>query len=160
MYLFVRILLNNKLKMQFIFVTLLLISSFWLVESSSTWLSIYKALFNRQRAKDCVPLTNDYCPIVNVVHGIFPSGGNNIDWNMILNTIPDDESLEWIILLGLQQFVLFAMDNPETQPNDFDSLVQELVRIANILATHGSANIQWKDLKPLLQRFMFSVFPQ
>lgn len=145
--------------MQFILLTLLLVSSFLSVESNNRWLPLYKTLFNRQPANDCVALTNNYCPIVNAIHGMFPAGGNT-DWNTILNTIPDDETLEWIILLGLQQFVLFVLDNPETQPINFNDIVQELVRIAKILADKGSASVLWSDLKPLVQTFLLSLFPQ
>ena len=105
-------------------------------------------------------LTNNYCPIVNAIHGTFPSGGHSTDWNTILNLIPDEETLDWLILFGIQEFVLFGLDNPESQPINFNEIVQELVRIAKILADEGSTSVLWRDLKPLVETFLFSLFPQ
>jgi hypothetical protein len=136
-----------------------LISSFWSVESNNARLSPYKGLFNRQSVSNCVPLTNDYCSLINIIHGIFPPGGNIVDSTAIFGPTFDNETLEHIILLGLQQYALFVLENPETMPDDFDSLIGELVRLAGILADQGSTQITWRDLKPLVQRLVLALFP-
>jgi hypothetical protein len=147
------------MKMKFIFLVLLFVSLYSPVELNDTWLSLYKALFQRQSLTNCVPQTNDYCPLVNVLHGIFPSEGNKVDWDTLFDTIPDDETLEWIILLGLQQFALFASENPSSQLDDFDSLIHQLLNVANILAEQGSRYVKWSDLKPLVRRLILAIFP-
>ncbi|CAF4346388.1 unnamed protein product, partial [Adineta steineri] len=59
----------------------------------------------------------------------------------------------------LQQYALFLTDNPQYMPNDFDNLVQDLVRIIQLLEIKGTTAVTWYDLKPYVRRFLEVIQP-
>ncbi|CAF3727007.1 unnamed protein product [Rotaria socialis] len=113
----------------------------------------FEALFRRPSIDGCVPRTNHFCHVVNALHETLSSEKNQTDINYLIDSIPEAETLDWLLVLGLQEFAMFAMNNPEIlSPDVFDVTIPDLLRIRDLLATNGTTAVTWRDLKPYARK--------
>ena len=141
------------------FLALLIISSLATVQSSTPTSSLIQAVFGRSPTDTCVPETNEYCHVVNAVHATVGSGQLALTLESILNVIPDDESLDYLLKFFLQLLSVYMDRNPDRRPADFDSILEDLLRIVLLLEEKGTSGVVWKDLKPYVQRLLNIVNP-
>jgi hypothetical protein len=135
-------------------VALLIISSLaTTVHSTDPTSSFIQAIFGRPPTDTCVPQTNEYCHVVNAVHEAVGSGQLALTLEAIMSFMPDEESLDYILLFGLQQLSVYMDQNPDKRPADFDSIFEDVLRIV-LLLEDGTLGVTWKDLKPYVQRLL------
>lgn len=66
----------------------------------------------------CRPNGDRYCYLTEAIELIiFGERKNRTDLETLVNTIPDDETLNWFLLLGLQQLAIFGTENPTLVPS-------------------------------------------
>ena len=67
---------------------------------------------------NCAPNSDQYCYFLEAFNYIIfgPNKGNT---SSALDSLPDNETLDWILTLGLQQLALFSIDNPDKVPGKF-----------------------------------------
>jgi hypothetical protein len=139
------------------FLGLLFILSLATTHASDPVWSLVQAVFGRPPTCSCVPKTNDYCHVVNVVHEAVESGWpTNIGTQLIIS---DDVSVNEFLLLSLQYLSLKMDENPGMKPDDVDLVFEDLVRIARLLDERGTSAVVWKDLKPYVQRLSNMISP-
>ncbi|CAF4094985.1 unnamed protein product [Rotaria sp. Silwood2] len=111
----------------------------------------------RAMVSTCQPNGDRYCYLTEAIELIlFGEKRNKTDIESLVSIVPDDETLNWFILLGLQRLYLLFEDpnNKPFFPPDFQVIFDDLVRLAMILADNGSTAIFWKDLKCYVLRFV------
>ncbi|CAF1611273.1 unnamed protein product, partial [Adineta ricciae] len=103
----------------------------------------------------CRPNSDQYCYLSEAIQFIILGDKTNTSGADILfnSNSFDNETLDYILLLGLQQLAVFMNDHDDYRPSDFDFILKDLVRMVNILRENGSAYITWYDLKYYIKRF-------
>ncbi|CAF0721434.1 unnamed protein product [Rotaria sp. Silwood1] len=103
----------------------------------------------------CQPDGDRFCYLTEAIELIlFGERQNRTDLETLVNIVPDNETLNWFILVGLQQLYLFSEDYPTLVPDDFNVIFEDLARLAKLLAENGSTAIFWRDLKCYIIRFV------
>ncbi|CAF1288675.1 unnamed protein product [Rotaria sordida] len=108
----------------------------------------------RAMVSTCRPDGDRYCYLTEALELILlGERTNRTDIQTLLNTIHDNETLDWMLVLGIQQLILFGLGNPTLVPDDFSNITSDLYRLIQNLAVNGSTGVFWKDLKPYIIRF-------
>ncbi|CAF2976093.1 unnamed protein product [Rotaria socialis] len=104
----------------------------------------------------CDPNGNRFCYLTEAIELIlFGSKQNRTDIEALVEAIPETETLDWFLTLGLQELAMFGMNNPNLVPSDFfDVIIPDLIRIVTLLRENGTTAVTWADLKCYVIRFV------
>ena len=75
----------------------------------------------RAMVSTCQPDGDRLCYLAEAVELIlFGEKRNRTDIDTLLDIIPDNETLDWMLTLGLQQLALFGLENPVLVPGEYE----------------------------------------
>jgi hypothetical protein len=74
----------------------------------------------------------------------------------LLNTllaVPDDWTLDEILIIGTQNIILDVVDSP-IKPENFDELVANWIKILGVLNVNGTSAVLIGELKPYISKIL------
>ena len=72
--------------------------------------------------------------------------------NTLLN-VPDDWTLDEILIIGTQNVILDVLDSP-IKPDNFDELVANWIKILGVLNVNGTSAVLIGELKPYISKIL------